>query len=335
MPRVSVAMPVYNREKYVGEAIESILAQTFADFELIVVDDGSTDGSAQIIQSYAEKDSRVQLIQLKRNMGIAQARNIGNAAACGEFIAIVDSDDVSTPGRLEKQVAFLDANPAIGLVGGNLQRVTADLEPINAGLASLPLEHALIIFDFMTYSAIKHPTVMLRRQYMEAAGGYEPGYYAGTDLELFNRLVWEHKIRVANLPNTLIFYRLHERQITQTFDEPSARQLDQLQQRLLVLMGCEEPAAAQERMRSLKPFTKLSWSQRRLVKRDMRWLMHALVAHELIDAADKPMLVAEMNRRLERVSPRLWQKICHWRRYRLPWLFSERNPATPWQPRRD
>ena len=103
-PLVSVVMPVYNREMYVGAAIESILGQTFTDFELIIVDDGSTDQSVAIIQGY--RDPRIRLIRFSQNKGVSAARNVGNHEARGEFIAVMDSDDIALPKRLEKQLAF-------------------------------------------------------------------------------------------------------------------------------------------------------------------------------------------------------------------------------------
>ena len=117
-PLLSVVMPVYNREKFVGTAIESILGQTFVDFEFIIVDDGSTDHSVDIIQSY--RDPRIRLIQLPRNQGVSQARNTGNVAAQGDYIAVMDSDDFSLPSRFEKQLAFLSQHPDIGICGSSL-----------------------------------------------------------------------------------------------------------------------------------------------------------------------------------------------------------------------
>ena len=114
MPAVSVILSVYNGEKYLAEAIDSILAQTFSDFELIIVDDGSSDSTASIARAYAQRDSRIRFMQLARNMGLADARNHGIAAARGEFATMMDADDISLPQRLEKQVGFLRANPAIG-----------------------------------------------------------------------------------------------------------------------------------------------------------------------------------------------------------------------------
>ncbi|MCY3864790.1 MAG: glycosyltransferase family 2 protein, partial [Chloroflexi bacterium] len=117
MPLVSVVMPVYNREIFVAEAIESILEQTFSDFEFVIVDDGSQDRSPEIIRQYERRDDRIRFLAFKQNKGKAAAKNFGIEAAQGQYIAGMDSDDVSLPQRLEKQVEFLRANPDIGVVG--------------------------------------------------------------------------------------------------------------------------------------------------------------------------------------------------------------------------
>ncbi len=327
MPRVSVIMPVYNREKYLGAAIESILAQTFTDFELIVVDDGSTDASAEIVQEYAERDSRVRFFRLTRNMGQSQARNHAFAASRGAFIAVMDSDDLAISRRLERQVAFLDANPGIGVVGGNLQRTDAEMNPVDRGFAPLPEAHALIVFDFAISGSIKGGTVMMRRACLDAVGGYDASLRFMEDRDLIARLIWRRSIRFANLPDYLIQYRQHDSQGSRRQDPLSRRQFDYQRWRFLESLGCDEPAETQRRMQSLKPHRKLSWSQRRQVKRDMRGLIQTLIALGMVDESDKPLLVAVMNRRLERASPRLWQKFCYWRRHRLPWLFPDRALA--------
>ena len=110
-PLASVVMPVYNTEKYLAEAIESILAQTLTDFEFIIIDDGSSDGSAEICRSYVKRDSRIRLIELAENGGEFTARSLGLAEARGEFLVGHDSDDLCLPDRLEKQARFLQSNP--------------------------------------------------------------------------------------------------------------------------------------------------------------------------------------------------------------------------------
>ncbi len=121
-PSVSVLMPIYNAELTLAEAVESILAQTFTDFELIVVDDGSTDGSLQMLQKFAHRDTRIRIIS-RPNTGIAGALNEAMDAARGEFLARMDADDISLPARFEKQVAFLQEHPDVVLLGSRVMLV--------------------------------------------------------------------------------------------------------------------------------------------------------------------------------------------------------------------
>ena len=144
MPLVSVIMPVYNGEKYLAEAIDSILGQSFTDFEFLIVDDGSQDNSAEIIRSYEKRDRRIRFIQLERNMGAAAARNRGIAAATGKFITMMDCDDISLPERLQKQVDFMQSNPEIGAVGVCGQAVNEDMTKLLFDL-NAPERHCDIV----------------------------------------------------------------------------------------------------------------------------------------------------------------------------------------------
>ena len=168
MPLVSVVMPVYNGEKYLAEAIESILAQTLSDFEFLIVDDGSQDESAEIIQSYALRDPRIRFFQLDHNCGVAAAHNIGWASAKGEFIATMDCDDISLPERLTRQVDFLQSHPAIGGVGTWCRMVNHDRSETIAEVQT-PQEHAIITLNVFFAPSIVDPTIMYRRQPVLAA----------------------------------------------------------------------------------------------------------------------------------------------------------------------
>lgn len=163
-PLVSVVMPVYNREKYVGAAIESILSQTYTNFEFIIVDDGSTDHSVEVIQSY--RDPRIRLIQLPNNQGISAARNAGNELARGEFIAVMDSDDIALPQRLEKELAYLHKHPEIGLCGASFryfddisQRLSKP-RPVIRAITQHEKCHVSLLFCL----PFAHPTILVRRE---------------------------------------------------------------------------------------------------------------------------------------------------------------------------
>lgn len=165
MPLVSVVMPVYNSERFVAEAVDSILQQTLTDFEFLIVDDGSTDGSLGIIQDYAERDPRIRITQHSENRGVAAARNTGIARASGKYVAVMDSDDVSLPQRIEKQVTYLEAHSDIGAVGVGDHTCHKDLT-IKSTRQPPPRHHAIVFHTLLqTRTALKTPTMMIRRDF--------------------------------------------------------------------------------------------------------------------------------------------------------------------------
>ena len=205
-------MPVYNAEKFLAEAIESILAQTFSDFELIIVDDGSTDGSAGIIRAYAEHDSRIRVVKLDMNEGVASARNRGIALSSGKYIAAMDSDDISLPERLQRQVEFLESHPDIGAVGVGTRMVDVDLTSLLD--YRLPKGHALIVFEMLVGgTGIVRASSMVRREILVSGRGYDSDFQFSDDFELFLRLVWKKRY---DTPICRRFYnRRHESSLSQ------------------------------------------------------------------------------------------------------------------------
>jgi glycosyltransferase involved in cell wall biosynthesis len=213
---ISVLMTVYNSRTYVAEAAESILAQSFRDFEFIIIDDGSTDDSLAILKTLAEKDQRIRLIS-RPNTGLARALNEGIDLAKGEFIARMDADDIATPDRFEKQIAYLRSHPDCVIVGSRAMNI----DPY--GMTLLPrdvkLTHEEIDAELMQGKggAMIHPTVMMRRQAVLAAGKYRHEYNTLEDLDLFLRL--SERGKLANLPETLLHYRQHLQSIVRTKQE--------------------------------------------------------------------------------------------------------------------
>ena len=209
-PLVSVIMPVYNAERYLGEAVESILSQTFADFELIAIDDCSTDGSLAILKSFAEKDKRVLVLENERNLGVTPTLNRGLAIAHGELIARMDAVDVSLPERLEKQAAFLEAHPEIGLVSGDAVAIDAEGCAIPEAFA-LIREPGYIKWLLHFTCPITHPAVMGRKALFEQAGGYDPALRYAQDYDLWQRM--SHFTHITNIPDTLVGRRVHSQSI--------------------------------------------------------------------------------------------------------------------------
>jgi glycosyltransferase involved in cell wall biosynthesis len=207
-PSVSVVMAVYDAEPYLALAIESILAQSFRDFELIAVDDGSRDGSLAILERFAARDPRVRVIR-RAHGGLVPTRNAALAEALGEFVAVMDADDVAHPERLARQVAHLRAHPEVLVVGAEVEIIDPDGWPIRKG--GVPLEHAGIDAALMAGrgEALCHPVATFRRDALLAAGGYREGIPHAEDLDLYLRLA--ERGRLANLPDTLLRYRHHLR----------------------------------------------------------------------------------------------------------------------------
>jgi glycosyltransferase involved in cell wall biosynthesis len=206
-PTVSVLLPVFNAERFLPAALASILAQTFTDWELIAVDDGSTDSSPRILQEYAARDSRLRVLRPGK-IGFARSLNQAIAAARGCFIARMDADDLSMPRRLAIQVDYLDRHPDCVLVGSQVTVIDDVGDPIGP-FKGLPLEHDQIDSALMKLAwPLVHPSVMMRREAILAAGGYAEGLFPVEDHDLFLKMC--EIGRVANLPDTLLCYRRHD-----------------------------------------------------------------------------------------------------------------------------
>lgn len=200
--KVSVVVSVYNGEKYLREAVDSILGQTFRDFEFIIVDDGSTDRTWAILQSY--NAPRIVLLRNQENIGLTRSLNKGLAAARGEYIARMDADDVSLPERLEKQVAYLDAHSEVGLLGTWIEIIGERGERLS--VLRRPIEPPLITWSLLFDNCLAHSTVMYRRSLVGKLGGYNPSRYA-QDYDLWSRMSFETQI--VNLPEVLVRWRSH------------------------------------------------------------------------------------------------------------------------------
>ena len=167
MPKVSVIMGVYNGSKRIQTAIESILNQTFMDFELIICDDGSIDNSVEIIKKFANKDQRIKLIKNKKNLGLASTLNNCLELAKGEYIARMDDDDISHPDRFKKQVSFLDSHPEYALVGSS-----RNMYDDNGIWGINIIEGERTKFDIYMGRTFVHPSVMIRKSAILDVGGY-------------------------------------------------------------------------------------------------------------------------------------------------------------------
>jgi len=240
-PRVTVLMAVHNGEPFVREAVESVLAQTFEDFELLVVDDASTDATADIVAGFT--DSRIRVVRNDRNLGQVPSLNLGLPEARGEYIARLDADDACRPTRLERQVAVLDREPSVGLVGtwmdavdergrllGRLQKTLDDYVDF--------VYHTLIMRVY-----VSHPSAMYRREPVLRLGGYDETTGPAEDKDLWRKLALE-RLGARIVPEPLVVYRLHDQQLSQVRAKYQ-RQVDGTSQdRFLAELAPEAPATA-------------------------------------------------------------------------------------------
>ncbi len=211
-PKVSVLMPAYNAEKYIAEAIESILSQTFTDFEFIIVDDGSTDSTWDLIQEFANKDQRIVAIKNEKNSQICVSLNNGLAVAQGEYVVRIDADDTSPGDRIEKQVEFMDKNPEIVVSGGKIQICDHLMRPLN--FRSYNLTDSEVRASLFRYSPFAHPAVIYRLDAVKTAGLYNPDLRDAEDYDLYFRLGRIGKF--GNLEHVVHNLRLSEGSISQT-----------------------------------------------------------------------------------------------------------------------
>jgi glycosyltransferase involved in cell wall biosynthesis len=245
--KVSVAMPAYNAERYLGEAIESILGQTFTDFEFLIVDDGSTDRTLAILRDYEKRDSRIRVIS-RPNTGIVGALNDMLAVAQGELIARMDADDIALPERFDRQVKYMDEHPDCVLVGSRVLLIDPDGDPLK--VMETPLDHESLVDGFLNFGGqlIHHPATMMRRQTVIDLGGYRPELRGVEDLDLFLRL--SEVGQIVNLAEPLLKYREHESKASVVKREMYARDIEQSVQAARRRRGMEP--AATESIRNLE-----------------------------------------------------------------------------------
>lgn len=207
-PKISVLMSVYNGDKYLREAIESILNQSFDDFEFIIINDASTDKSIDIIKSF--NDKRILLINNEINLGLTKNLNRGIDLAKGIYIARMDVDDISHKDRFIKQIDFLKRNIDISLCG-----TLVSYFGHSNYLAFSPVFHNEIKFSMLSNNSFAHPSVMWRKKDFESNGlRYNEEFYTAQDYELFSRVV--QKLKTANISEHLLYYRTHDSQISKT-----------------------------------------------------------------------------------------------------------------------
>lgn len=205
LPLISVVMPVFNGEKYIQSAIDSILIQTFSNFEFIIIDDASVDNTANLIHLYT--DSRVILLQNERNIGNYPSRNRGMNIARGRYICVMDADDIAFPERLEKQFNYLETHPDLLAVGSDFVFFP------DYHRAGVLINYETLLIAFLNNNRVLHPSLMIRSETMIKLGGYNEKYVYSSDYDLLCKILLKGK--VENMPDVLMMYRWHKSQISQ------------------------------------------------------------------------------------------------------------------------
>ena len=205
-PRVSVIVMIYNSARHLADCLESLLRQTFADFEVLLVDDGSTDGSDAVCRRYAAADSRFKVISFDENRGLSRCRAETLPRAVGEYVAILDSDDVAAPQRLEQEAALLDGDAETVLAAGFYRTIDEAGETL-PGIFKAPLTDAEIRWRIAFGNCLGHSTVMFRLDAALECGGYSAAMLAGEDMEFYSRLLTRG--RAAVVPEIVGYWRTH------------------------------------------------------------------------------------------------------------------------------
>lgn len=209
MPAVSVVMVACNVDRFLSEAIESILSQTFSDFEFVILDFGSTDETMDVISSYAAADGRIKTHQIPR-CSLPEARNTACSYAQGRYIAVMDADDVCLPNRLQLEFDFMESHPDVAIVGGATEWINA--EGRSLGIHRVPTEDDSIKRALTVRCPFWHPTVFLRRDAFDLVGGYRRIFTYAHDYDLELRIA--DRFQVANLKQVVVRYRVHPSQVT-------------------------------------------------------------------------------------------------------------------------
>lgn len=218
-PIISVVIPAYNAEKYLGQSVESILAQTFTDLEILIIDDGSTDKTLEIANGFT--DPRIRVITNPHNLGLATSCNIGIKTAKGDFIARQDADDWSHPERFEKQLAFMRENSQVGVLGTSRQTTNEEDEIHN----QKPMLENVAFDNLLLRNSIIHGSVMIRRSVLEQVNGYDEWFTICEDYDLWLRIANGISL-IRNLPEFLYVYRVHDQSMSKK--DPTSTKLYRL-----------------------------------------------------------------------------------------------------------
>ena len=322
-PKVSVLMPVYNGEKYLREAVESILNQIFSDFEFIIIDDGSTDNTNDIIRSYS--DPRVRLVTNENNIGLTRSLNRGIDLSRSKYIARMDGDDVSLPARLEKQVEYMENHPETGVVGTRASEIN-HLGKITRRKTAHHISDKKMKVQLMFGTCFLHPSVMMRRRTLENTGiCYDESFSTSQDYFLWWRLSSHTKF--SNLSDALLHYRKHSSKLSHYATDDQSSNASRVRRLVIETMLSRRLTDKQflfHDMLMSKPRCKSTDQLREAEK----WLIHLINENEERELFEKITF--------RRAMGKVWLSLCQnstklgyilFRNYSNSELFSYYNPS--------
>jgi glycosyltransferase involved in cell wall biosynthesis len=273
-PKVTVIMPVYNGEKYIALAIQSILNQTFPNFELIIINDGSTDTSKKIAESFS--DPRIRILDQDKNLGLVATRNRGFKEARGEYIALLDADDTTSPDRLEREATFLDTHPNFGLVGSQVRLIDQNGTPTGVKWEeSVPSEKLPIRLLFG--NCFSQSSLMLRKEALPREW-YKEGFAPAEDYELWVRILESWK--AWNLPTVLLNYRIHGKNTSETKRDMQQKAIETILRSQLEKIGIHPTTEELDIHRKNYAFTGSKEEVKQHIARREQWLQKLKSANE-------------------------------------------------------
>ena len=207
-PKISVVVSIYNGSHFLEESFCSILNQTFPDFEIIAIDDCSTDNSLEILNRFKSEDNRIRIHQNQENLGLTKSLNLGLELSQGQYIARMDADDICLPKRFEKQFQTMQGNPDLGVCGSWINTFGSEIKQI-----SYPSNHEDMLIELLTRSPFAHPSVMMRKSVLSSLKlRYNEDFKTAQDSELWVRL--SRITKLVNIPEVLLNYRIHDKSIS-------------------------------------------------------------------------------------------------------------------------
>jgi len=280
-------MPVHNGQSYLREAMDSVIGQTYQDWEFLIVDDGSTDDTPRILNEYSRRENRIRIVQNPSNLGISMSLNKGLAVASGTFVARMDADDICLPSRIGKQVDFLESHPSVGICGTWVQPLGGRKET----MVRYPREHDLITCTHLFTPALAHPSVMMRRDTLEKHGLlYSTQFPYAQDYEFWVRC--SHHTRLANIDEVLLILRQHENKISEKKKQDQSMAARRVQEGQIREMGLN-PSEAEMAVHG--KLAREQWEPRRsfLVSVDS-WLRRLITANVRTSRYPEPAFSATL-----------------------------------------